>query len=108
MLVSVSFMASAKSARSARCCQRSLSDLSSCARGPWRKCQGPLTAAACSAAFPGSVLGVDSPQLDVQGLTSLPPTKESAAALALTCHCDRVHVAGLGKVWAMGVEETDP
>lgn len=32
MFVSVSFMASAKSARSARCCQRSLSDFSSCAR----------------------------------------------------------------------------
>lgn len=31
MFVSVSFMASAKSARSARCCQRSLSDFSSCA-----------------------------------------------------------------------------
>lgn len=32
MFVSVSFMARAKSARSARCCQRSLSDFSSCAR----------------------------------------------------------------------------
>ena len=40
MLVSVSFMASAKSARSARCCQRSLSDFSSCTR-EWLWAPGP-------------------------------------------------------------------
>lgn len=40
MFVSVSFMARAKSARSARCCQRSLSDFSSWAREQRRERQG--------------------------------------------------------------------
>lgn len=53
MLVSVSFMASAKSARSARCCQRSLSDFSSCqSSGEGIRSQsGPVTAAAYSPPF---------------------------------------------------------
>lgn len=77
-------------------------------QGTVEKVSGAAHRSSLLCGFPGSVLEVDSPQLDVRGLTSLPPTKESAAALAPTCHCDKVHVAGLGKVWAMGVEETDP
>lgn len=42
MFVSVSFMARAKSARSARCCQRSLSDFSSWAGEQWREHEEPL------------------------------------------------------------------
>lgn len=92
MLVSVSFMASAKSARSARCCQRSLSDFSSCVREQPPEHQRLVRARHRSGllTLPARSAGQSLP-LAVKAYFS---TKEPAPSLAPTGHHDRLGSGG--------------